>query len=56
MRTWLPKYITFVATCLVLFIFAMASQHGLAKTGGSKSFEFYEDALRLFGSETKAQI
>ena len=51
MRLWLPKSVTLVATGLMLVLFALGSQHSIAKTGGSKSFEFYEDALRLFGSK-----
>ena len=47
----LSSYIRFIAASLVLVVITTGSNHGIAKTGGTKSFEFYEDALRLFASK-----
>lgn len=51
MKKPLSNYILFVATSLLLAVIAFGPTQAISKTGGTKSFEFYEDALRLFSSK-----
>ncbi|NKB21853.1 MAG: PEP-CTERM system TPR-repeat protein PrsT [Alphaproteobacteria bacterium] len=51
MKKPLSRIPSFLAIFLAFALVTSGLSQSLAKTGGTKSFEFYEDALRLFASK-----